>query len=95
MFIRKEEYKELNKKIMDAERTNNILNNSITRLDQEKQSIKKDLEYEHMENYEQHQKLLAIEKLLNDPFGDYQSLLKFRNKVRVIIKEELANPKQH
>lgn len=95
MFIRKEEYKELNKKIMDAERTNNILNNSITRLEQEKQRIKKDLECEHIENYEQHKKLIAIEKLLNVPFGDYQSILKFRNEVRAIIKEELANPKQH
>lgn len=90
MFIRKDEYLELTKKIADVERTNNILSNSIAKLEKEKQSIKQDLENEHIENYEQHKKLLQIERLLNNPFGSYKNLLQFRNKVKEILKNELS-----
>ena len=91
MFIRKEEYQELTKKIADTERTNKILSNSIVKLEEEKKNIKSDLESEHLENYEQHRKLLAIERVIDGSYGSYSELLTKLKKVQAIIKSELAD----
>ena len=94
MFIKKEEYLKLQQLNVDLEKENERLKNKTEKLETEKQGIKQDLEEEHLENYKQHKKLLAIEKLLNLTFGSYKELLKFRNKVQSIIKNELADANQ-
>ena len=91
MFIKKEEYLKLQQLNVDLKIESERLRNKIEKLEVEKQGIKQDLEEEHLENYKQHKKLLAIEKLLNLTFGSYKELLKFRNKVQNIIKNELAD----
>ena len=50
-----------------------------------------EIEYEHLENYNHHQKLLAIDKLLKQQ--DYNSIENLKNKIRTILNNELSNNK--
>lgn len=91
MFIRKDKFNNFENELIKLTAENNRLNNSINKLEKEKQNIKNNLENEHLENYRQHKKLLAIERLLNSSFGSYKDLLEFRNKVQEILKNELSD----
>ena len=91
MFIRKEKLANLESQIDSFKKDNERLKNKIEDLEEEKQNLKRDLENEHIENYEQHKKILKIENALKTNFGNYSNLLKFRNKVQSIIKNELAD----
>ena len=54
--------------------------------------LRSEVEEEKIENYNQHQKLLAIEKLLSQQ--DYGSVDNLKNKIRTILKKELVNDYQ-
>lgn len=90
MFIKKENYKNMQVQILRLQKENELKDRQIKNLEEEKQNIKSNLEDEHLENQEQHRQLLKIEKLLKGKFGSYIDLLNFRNKVQDIIKNELA-----
>ena len=91
MFKNKERLSILEAQIGSLQVENSKQKDKISRLEEEKQKIKEELENEHLENYEQHKKLMQIERLLNNPFGSYKNLLQFKNKVQQILKNELAD----
>ena len=91
MFIKKSEYLELEKEIAELKVEKIRRNTKIKELEEEKKNIKNDLEIEHYENFVQHKKLLAIERLLSNPFGSYKDLLQFRNKIKALVKDSQSN----
>lgn len=91
MFIRKERLAILEAQIGILQEENNRQKNKIEKLEEEKQNIKNDLENEHLENYKQHKKLLAIERLLNGNFESYKDLLQFRNKIKALVNDSQSN----
>ena len=91
MFIKKSEYLDFEKEIAELKVEKIRMNTKIKELEEEKQNIKKDLENEHLENCEQHRKLLAIQRLLSNPFGSYKELLQFRNKIKALVKDSQSN----
>lgn len=89
MFVRKEYIHDLENENSELKRTNSILSNQISRLEDEKKNLRIDIDCEHLENAEQHKKLKAIEeKLQNGTFGSYKSLLQFKNEIQEILKNE-------
>lgn len=91
MFIRKAEYLELEREIAELKVEKMRMNTKLKTLEEEKQNIKSDLENEHLENYEQHKKLLSIQRLLSNPFGSYKDLLQFRNKIKALVNDSQSN----
>ena len=87
MFIRKDEYLDLESERAELKKENDRLSKKILALEDEKQRIKNDLEEEHLENYRQHKKLLAIKKLIGKSLGSYKNLLDIVKD----IKKELAD----
>lgn len=91
MFIRKDEYLELEREKADLKVENIRMNQKIKALEEEKQSLRNDVDSEHLENYKQHKQLLAIERIMKSAtYGNYNSLL---NAVKE-IKKVLANSDQ-
>ena len=88
MFISKR----LHNKIVSA-KENEIeeLQHKIERQEQSQKNSRNEIEYEHLENYNHHQKLLAIDKLLKQQ--DYNSIENLKNKIRTILNNELSNNK--
>ncbi len=88
MFISKR----LHNKIVSA-KENEIeeLQHKIERQEQSQKNLRNEIEYEHLENYNHHQKLLAIDKLLKQQ--DYNSIENLKNKIRTILNNELSNNK--
>ena len=91
MFIKKSEYLELEREIAELKVEKMRMNTKLKTLEEEKQNIKNDLENEHLENYEQHKKLLSIKRLLDNPFGSYKDLLQFRNKIKALVNDSQSN----
>ena len=91
MFIKKAEYLELEREIAELKVEKMRMNTKLKTLEEEKQNIKNDLENEHLENYEQHKKLLSIKRLLDNPFGSYKDLLQFRNKIKALVNDSQSN----
>lgn len=88
MFITKN----LHNKIVKAkEREIEELQNKINRQEQSQKNLRDEIEYEHLENYNNHQKLLAIEKLLKEQ--NYNSIENLKNRIRTILNKELSNNK--
>ncbi len=88
MFITKN----LHNKIVKAkEREIKELQNKINRQEQSQKNLRDEIEYEHLENYNNHQKLLAIEKLLKEQ--NYNSIENLKNRIRTILNKELSNNK--
>ena len=67
------------------------LQHKIERQEQSQKNLRNEIEYEHLENYNHHQKLLAIDKLLKQQ--DYNSIENLKNKIRTILNNELSNNK--
>ncbi|MBR3002896.1 MAG: hypothetical protein IKF38_04995 [Clostridia bacterium] len=57
-------------------------------LNETNKDLRNEVEEGKIENYNQHQKLLAIEKLLSQQ--DYGSIDNLKNKIRTILKKELV-----
>lgn len=88
MFITKNMH---NKIIIAKEREIKELQNKINRQEQSQKNLRDEIEYEHLENYNNHQKLLAIEKLLKEQ--NYNSIENLKNRIRTILNKELSNNK--
>lgn len=88
MFIKKNMH---NKIVKTKEREIEELQNKINRQEQSQKNLRDEIEYEHLENYNNHQKLLAIEKLLKEQ--DYNSIENLKNRIRTILNKELSNNK--
>lgn len=86
MFITKNMH---NKIVKAKEREIEELQNKINRQEQSQKNLRNEIEYEHLENYNNHQKLLAIEKLLKEQ--DYNSIENLKNRIRTILNKELSN----
>ena len=52
--------------------------------------LKEEIEYEHLENYKNHKKLLAIRNLLKKQ--DYGSFENFKNRLRTIMYKKELDP---
>ncbi len=88
MFITKNMH---NKIVKAKEREIEELQNKINRQEQSQKNLRDEIEYEHLENYNNHQKLLAIEKLLKEQ--NYNSIENLKNRIRTILNKELSNNK--
>lgn len=88
MFITKNMH---NKIVKTKEREIEELQNKINRQEQSQKNLRDEIEYEHLENYNNHQKLLAIEKLLKEQ--DYNSIENLKNRIGTILNNELSNNK--
>ena len=76
MFITKNMH---NKIVKAKEREIEELQNKINRQEQSQKNLRDEIEYEHLENYNNHQKLLAIEKLLKEQnYNSIENLKKSR-----------------
>ncbi len=58
----------------------------VKKLQEENRILRNDKDDEHLENYNQYQKLLAIEKILREQ--DYGSIDNLKNKIRTILNKE-------
>lgn len=88
MFITKNMH---NKIVKTKEREIEELQNKIDRQARSQGDLRREIEDEHLENYNNHQKLLAIEKLLKEQ--DYNSIENLKNRIRTILNKELSNKK--
>lgn len=77
--------------LVDASRENlKNAENKIERMEENQKNLRAEIEEEHLENYRNHRKLLAIEKLLQEQ--DYNNTENLKNKIRTILnKKELVN----
>lgn len=77
--------------LVDASRKNlKNAENKIERMEENQKNLRAEIEEEHLENYRNHRKLLAIEKLLQEQ--DYNNTENLKNKIRTILnKKELVN----
>ena len=50
------------------------------------EQLREEIEYEHLENYKNHRKLLDIEKLMKEQ--DYNSAINLKNKIRTILNRK-------
>lgn len=86
MFIRKSLH---NKMIRAKEKEITELKNKTERQEETIKDLRTEVEYEHLENYRNHRKLLAIDKLLKEQ--GYNSIDNLKNQIRTILnKKELA-----
>ena len=77
MFKRTKELQSL----VDASRKNlEIAEGKVKRLEESQKDLRTEIEDEHLENYRNHKKLLAIEKLLQDQ--DYNNIENLKNRIR-------------
>ena len=77
--------------LVDASRKNlETAERKISKLEQSQKDLRAEIEDEHLENYKNHRKLLAIENLLKEQ--DYNSTENLKNKIRTILnKKELVD----
>jgi pyruvate formate-lyase activating enzyme-like uncharacterized protein len=88
MFIKKEKFDgmvekiyELKKQIRDLE----FKQTNIANLEEEIMRIKEDLENEHLENCEQHRKLLKIQRRIEKPFTGMKDAIDLRNDIKSVL----------
>lgn len=87
MFRKNERICILEAKIGRLQQENENLKLSIKRYEEITKDLRSEIEEEHLENYNQHKKLLAISRIVSKPFGSYKNTL---NAVKD-IKNELAD----
>lgn len=77
--------------LVDASRTSLArAEMKICKLEETQKELRTEIEDEHLENYRNHKKLLAIEKLLQDQ--DYNNIENLKNRIRTILnKKELVD----
>lgn len=85
MFIRKSLHSKI---VKEKEAKITELENKIKRLEESQKDLRTEIEDGHLENYRNHRKLLAIERLLKEQ--DYNSINNLKNQIRTILnKKEL------
>lgn len=77
--------------LVDASRTSLArAEMKISKLEETQKDLRTEIEDEHLENYRNHKKLLAIEKLLQEQ--DYNNIENLKNRIRTILnKKELVD----
>lgn len=77
--------------LVNASRANlKIAENKITKMKESQAELKSEIEEEHLENYSNHRKLLAIRKVLQEQ--DYNSIDNLKKKITTILdKKELVD----
>lgn len=88
MFRRTKELQSL----VDASRKNlEIAEGKVKRLEESQKDLRAEIEEEHLENYRNYRKLLAIKRVLQEQ--DYNSIDNLKNKITTILdKKELVRP---
>lgn len=94
MFIKKEKYRLMQHQIATLKNQIKDLNDEIDRLEcanlkfqDENKKMREELDCEHLENYEQHQKLLYIEKRIKEPFSTIKDALDLRNDLKKVLSK--------
>ncbi len=74
---------------VDASRRNlRIAEDKIKKMKESQEELRSEIEEEHLENYRNHKKLLAIKKILQEQ--DYNSIDNLKKKIKTILdKKEL------
>ncbi len=75
-----------NKMIRAKEKEIKALMKKVEAQEETVKDLRGEIEYEHLENYNNHRKLLAIEKLLKEQ--DYDSVKNLKNRINTILKEK-------
>ena len=77
--------------LVDASRKNlKIAENKIKKMEESQKDLRNEIEEEHLENYRNHRKLLAIRKVLQEQ--DYNSIDNLKKKITTILdKKELVD----
>ena len=77
--------------LVDASRKNlKIAENKIKKMEESQKDLRNEIEEEHLENYRNHRKLLAIEKVLQEQ--DYNSIDNLKKEITTILnKKELVD----
>ena len=77
--------------LADASRNNlEIAENKIKKMKESQEELRNEIEEEHLENYKNHRKLLAIEKVLQEQ--DYNNIDNLKKKIKTILdKKELVD----
>lgn len=75
--------------LVDASRKNlKIAENKIKKMEKSQKDLRNEIEEEHLENYRNHRKLLAIRKVLQEQ--DYNNIDNLKKKIITILdKKEL------
>lgn len=79
----------LHNKIVEAKKKEiKTLRKALKNQEEINKDLREENEYEHLENYNQHTKLLAIDKVIKEQ--DFNSIDNLKNKIRTILdKKEL------
>lgn len=87
--------KKLHNKIVKAkEKEIKILRKVLENLEESNKELREENEYKHLENYNQHKKLLAIDRVIKEQ--DFNSIDNLKNKIRTILdKKELDRLGKH
>ena len=77
--------------LVDASRTNlKIVEDKIKKMKESQEELRSEIEEEHLENYRNHRKLLAIRKVLQEQ--DYNNIDNLKKKITTILdKKELVD----
>ena len=77
--------------LVNASRKNlKIAENKIKKMEESQKELRNEIEEEHLENYRNHRKLLAIRKVLQEQ--DYNSIDNLKKKITTILdKKELVD----
>lgn len=91
MFIAKKLH---NKIVKTKEREITHLIKKINKQDESLKDLRRQIEEEHLENYNQHRKLLAIDRMIKEQ--NFNSIDNLKNKIRTILDEkELDRLRKH
>ena len=92
MFIKKEKYKLMQHQIATLKNQIKDLENELDRLEcsnlkwqDENKKMRDELNSEHLENHEQHRKLLYIEKRVKEPFGTIKDALDLKKDIKNVL----------
>ena len=79
--------RKLHDKIVKAKNNTIIeMQKKIQKQEESLKELREEIEYEHLENYKNHRKLLDIEKLMKEQ--DYNSATNLKNKIRTILNRK-------
>ncbi len=88
MFRKQERINILEAQVKGLQKELRTQDNTIERLEKENKRFRSDLDYEHEENYVQHQKLREIGKILDEQ--DYGNIANLKARIKTIIKNDLV-----
>lgn len=83
--------KELQSLVDESRKNLEIAEGKVKKLEESQKDLRAEIEEEHLENYRNHRKLLAIKRVLQEQ--DYNSIDNLKNKITTILdKKELVRP---